>query len=403
MRILLYSSQFPTLKDPNGGVFTAQLAHAMARTNDVEVVCPLPWCPNTGWARRHPVWSQLAGVPACGEYRGLPVFYPKYLHVPKLSGPWQPLLQALSGRALCAGRHAQRPFDVIHAHWLYPDGVAAALLAQRLRLPLVLTALGSDVNVAARYRLRRIQIQWALRRAATVTAVSRALVARLIEIGAPAARVHYIPNGIDAHKFSPPDSDATARARTALGLDSEARYLLFVGRLHAVKGLHTLLQALARLKAKGPLEFTTLLVGDGAERRGLEAQASALGLRDVVRFIGERPHDEISIWLRAADCFCLPSLMEGMPNVVLEASACGLPVVATNVGALPDMINPKTGVLVPPSDPNALADAIARAFGTPWRRTDVAHASLTQSWDAIAERYNTVLAPGAAAAALQVT
>ncbi|HEY8552935.1 MAG TPA: glycosyltransferase family 4 protein, partial [Burkholderiales bacterium] len=389
--VLLYTSQFPTPNDPNGGVFTAQLADAMAARADVEVVCPLPWCPDVGWTRRHPAWRLFVNVPRALLRGSIPVHYPRFPLVPKVSGAAQPYLQALAAYPLVARLHRARPIDVIHGHWVYPDGVAATMIARRLGVPVVLTALGSDINVYGELKLRRRQIGWALARARAVTGVSRALVDKVIGLGAPAARAHYVPNGIDGARFRVPTPVERLEARARLGLDPDRRYLLFLGRLHAVKGLPVLLRALASLAAAGHLGFDTLLVGDGAERPALEAESSRLGLKSRVRFAGERPHREVPQWLCAADALCLPSLMEGMPNVVLEAAATGLPVVASAVGAVPDIVSPETGILVPPGDAEALARSLHEVFDRSWRREEVARASPALSWDAVAERYLAIL------------
>lgn len=396
MRVLLYSSQFPTPRDPNGGIFTAQLAQAMARHAEVDAVCPLPWCPDWSWFRRHPHWGVVAGVPASGRHGDIAVRYPKYPLIPRLSGPWQALLQAAAVWFALRRLLQARAYDVINAHWLYPDGVAATLLGRWLGVPVVLTALGSDVNVYARMRARRPQIRWALGRARAVTAVSRALRERLVELMGDVARLHYIPNGVDTARFFPLDAVARAACRRRLGLDPDRRYVVFVGRLHPVKGVPLLLDALAKLAGESRLTFDTVLVGDGAERAALERQAQSLGLGGRIRFAGERPHAEVPQWLQAADVFCLPSLMEGMPNVVLEALACRVPVVATRVGAIPDIIERHTGIVVEPGSVVALADALHEACARDWRQTEQASSSSWEDWEGVARRYLSVLdAPAA--------
>lgn len=390
MRVLLYSSQFPTPRDPNGGIFTAQLAAALAARVSLEVLCPLPWCPDLPWFRRHSQWGVIAGVPANGRHGDIAVRYPKFLLIPRLSGPLQPLLQSAAVWFALRRHLRAQTYDVIHAHWLYPDGVAAALLGKWLRVPVVLTALGSDVNVYAEYRLRRWQIRWALRRARAVTAVSRALRDRLALLMPDTHRLHYIPNGVDTARFFPLEAVARSTCRHRLGLDPRKRYLLFVGRLHSVKGLAVLLDALALLVDQSRLTFDTVLVGDGEERATLERQARELGLGDRVVFRGERPHAEIPSWLQAVDVFCLPSRMEGMPNVVLEALACGVPVVATRVGAVPDIIGPRAGIVVEPGSAVALAKALHEAFDRDWRPADSAPPAVSD-WESVARQYLSVL------------
>lgn len=390
MNVLLYSSVFPTPLDPNHGIFTAQLARALAARVALEVLCPVPWCPDLPWFRRHPRWRLMLDVPERGQWGGVTVHYAKYPLVPKIAGALHPLLQAC-GVWQRLRRLDRRRYDVIHAHWLYPDGVAAVLLGRWLKLPVVLTALGSDVNMYGGYRLRRPQLRWAIRRARSVTAVSKALVQRLAELGGDPTRLCYIPNGIDSQRFSPLEPEARAALRRRLGLDPATRYLLFVGRLHPVKGLAVLIEALSVLHAGKELSFDTLIVGDGDERAALARLAAARGVGHRVQFVGERAHAEVAQWLQSADVLCLPSLMEGMPNVVLEALACGVPVVASRVGAIPDLVGPQSGILVEPGAVDPLARALADAFRRSWQREQIAPPDMVKGWEAVAEQYLSVL------------
>lgn len=387
MRLLLYTSQFPTPQDPNGGIFTAQLGEAMARQAEVSVVCPVPWCPDTAWARRYQTCRWYAGIPRSMQYGALPVYYPKYVQLPRISGPLQPMLQVLGSFGLLRHLHRQGKIDAINAHWIYPDGVAATWMAKQLGVPIMLTAMGSDINVYAQYPLRRRQILWALQRANGVSAKSQALVTTMERLGVDPGKLRLIRNGVNTDTFSRADEAAVQSLRRQLGLRSERKYLVFVGRLHPVKGLMYLLEALSLLHSRGNLNFDTILIGDGELRPELERAVAARGLVEQVRFVGEVAHARVREWLQAGDAFCLPSLMEGMPNVVLEAQACGLPVVASRVGGLPDIVGPQAGILVEPAKPADLADALERVFRTMWDRGEIARAAGLHGWDAAASQY----------------
>jgi glycosyltransferase involved in cell wall biosynthesis len=260
-------------------------------------------------------------------------------------------------------------------------------MAQRLGVPVMLTALGSDVNVYADYPARRRQMLGAFRRADHVTAVSTALVDRIRDMGTDGRKISCIGNGVDTSLFRRADDARVREWRDRLGLRPERKYLLFVGRLHPVKGLSCLLEALVLLHSRGRLDFDTILVGDGELRRECEDFVSRRGIRNNVRFAGEVPHGRVHEWLQACDMLCLPSLMEGMPNVVLEAQACGLPVVASRVGALPGMIGPGAGILVEPRDPVKLAEALERAWRVTWDREEIARAAGLQGWETVAAHY----------------
>jgi teichuronic acid biosynthesis glycosyltransferase TuaC len=389
--LLVYSSQFPTPGDPNGGVFTLQLARALGRSVEVSVVCPIPWRPAVGWLSRGVSARWYAGVPRTMWHGDLFVHYPRYWHLPWVSGPLQPTLQVLAAAAAVRRIDRARAIDCINGHFVFPDGVAATRLARRLAVPVFLTALGSDINVYAQQRLRRPQIVRALRRADAVSAVSRALAERIVDLGTERKKVHWIPNGVDADRFFRVRGRPASALRHEMGLADRDKVLVFVGRLHSVKGLNHLLEALHALRSTGRLGFATILVGDGDRRSELEGYVRTHSLSDVVCLPGEVPHHDVPRWLQAADVFCLPSLMEGMPNVILEAQACGLPVVATRVGGIPDMVAAGAGILVEPGRPDALAEALDTAMHIDWDRDWIARAAQLQSWDAVAAKYLAVV------------
>ncbi|MHB1142289.1 MAG: glycosyltransferase [Sulfuricaulis sp.] len=391
MRLLLYSSQFPTPQDPNGGIFTAQLAEALAKQAELSVVCPLPWRPDVAWARNSQAWRRYAGVPPTAHQGSLLVHYPKYFLPPRISGPLQPWLQVLGVSGLLRQLHRQARFDAINAHWIYPDGVAAVWMARRLGIPVMLTALGSDINVYANYPARRKQILWAFRHANHISAVSVALVEFIKAMGIEPEKLSFIGNGVDSDKFYLPESRSVQSLRQRLGLLADRKYLLFVGRLHPVKGLACLLEALSLLNSRGSLDFDTILIGEGALRAECERYISEHDLTGKVRLVGEIPHANVHEWLQACDVLCLPSLMEGMPNVVLEAQACGVPVVASRVGGIPAMVGPQTGTLVDPQNPNQLAEALEHALRITWDRQAIARTAGLQSWETVASRYLAVI------------
>jgi teichuronic acid biosynthesis glycosyltransferase TuaC len=391
MHLVLLTSQFPTPNDINGAVFSAQLAKAFAKKVHLTVVCPVPWCPNIPLLRDMGTCKWYAGIPHKIRHGDIDVYFPRYPFVPRLSNYIQPWFQALPLKRFLTRLNSVVRIDAINAHWLFPDAVSATWVASKLDIPILVTALGSDVNVAALHPIRRRQIQWALSRANASSGVSRALTERLRALGAGAATNHFIPNGIDTERFYLPTANDIAAARTKLGLAQDRRYLLFLGRLHPVKGLSHLIEALGTLHRKQALDFDTLLVGTGALHDALKEAARSLGIADRVHFAGEVAHENVPFWLRAADALCLPSLMEGMPNVVLEAQACGLPVIASRVGALPDLVNDNNGILVDAANSDALAGALKRAFSRRWDRDAIVRSQTAASWDTVAAQYLDVM------------
>jgi glycosyltransferase involved in cell wall biosynthesis len=241
------------------------------------------------------------------------------------------------------------------------------LLARKYGFPFAADVLGSDVNILFNNRRRKQQILRALRASRVVFAKSQALQTRLAAEGIDSV-IDY--NGIDRERFRPCDR---TEACAALGLPTDRRRILFVGNLVPVKGPTSLAAAFKQLVDLRDVDL--VLVGSGSEAARLPA-----GNRFFV--VGARPHEEIPLWMNACDVLCLPSLSEGLPNVALEAMACGLPVIASRVGGVPEVVRDGTnGLLVPPSDPRALADALRRAFTTKWDRESIG-ASVSQfDWD----------------------
>jgi glycosyltransferase involved in cell wall biosynthesis len=186
-----------------------------------------------------------------------------------------------------------------------------------------------------------------------------------------------VPNGVDLNKFRLMERQ---EAKRQLGLDDDKRYLLYVGRLVAVKGLDLLLDAFAQL-VQNQRDVELVLVGDGAERYALAQRATTLGIRDKVHFVGAQPHERIVLWMNAGDVLCLPSRKEGFGAVLIESLACGTPVVATSVGGIPEIVTDgQVGRLVHSRDPREMAACIEEVLETPWDRQ--------QLRDYVAERFS---------------
>ena len=385
MKLLLVSNLYPTPTEPTRGIFVHQLARRLATLVELTVVCPLPWFPDLaipGAAR----WRHFAGVPAEYEIDGIRVASPKYPLLPKVS---ENLHAGFMGSTLApaiARLHERHRFDVMNAQWLYPDGVASARIARRLGIPLVLTALGSDVNVFSAEPRKWSQVMASTRVAAVVTTVSQALAERLAAEGVPREKLVAILNGADHERFRVRDRGA---CRRELGLPEDGKAIVFVGRLVEIKGVNRLVAAAARLAATDP-GFTVYLVGDGPLRQALLDDIRARGLDSRVKWMGSRPHDQVATWMGAADVFCLPSLNEGCPNVVLEALFSGRPVVASRVGGIPEMVNETNGLLPPAGDAEALASALAQALDRPWDAQALRRGVMHLTWEAAAAGYHRV-------------
>lgn len=385
MKVLLFSNLFPIPREPSRGVFVAQLAQALQAHATVHALVPLPWVPRSATLRG--VLPHAArvfqDVPASLQWRGVDASIVRYPMIPGMGRRRQASFMARAARSTAERLHRTIGFDLVNAHWLDPDGIAAAEIARDLNLPLVLSARGCDVNLNLTLPFLRERLLTAVQAAAAVTTVSPQLRAALVQAGVQADHVTAIPNGVDTARFF---VRSRAAARAALELPREARLIVCVSRLSEEKGVDVLVEAMAHpaVAARGA---TLMLVGDGPMREALTARVASLGIASAVRFVGAVSHDSAAEWFAAADVCCLPSLREGYPNVVLEALACGRPMVASKVGAIPDMLSDASGILVPAGNSDALGLALGEALGREWDEGAIAASVEGMSWPRAAQAY----------------
>jgi glycosyltransferase involved in cell wall biosynthesis len=371
--IVTFTNLFPSSVMPAHGVFVFERMRRVAAASGLpwQVVAPVPRAPA---ALRCGIYRQWAAVPEHEHYRGVAIAHPRYRHVPGFSLRRQPDAFAAGARAAVAELAGRRRI-VLDAHYLYPDGVAAALLARELGVPYTLTARGTDLNVLANDARIAARIRDASAGALVCAAVSGALCDRFAEVtGLPREGIREVRNGVDLELFRPGDP---AVARRELGLPPDGRLLLGVGRLVAGKGFARAAAALAEL----PPDVHLVLVGEGPERAAIAAAT-----RGRVVFLGALAPARVALAYQACDLLVLPSEREGWPNVVTEALACGLRVVATRVGGIPEILadspgDGTVGALVPPGDHRALVDALRGMLRTPGDRSHVRAFAERYGWD----------------------
>lgn len=344
IKTLLFSTLYPSTARPLNGIFVETRLRELLRTQRVEtkVVAPVPWFPSTD--RKHGKYAAMAATPAREVYNGVDVLHPRYVVIPKIGMNVTPFFLALGARAAVARLIDEGfDFDVIDAHYYYPDGVAAAMLAQWFGKRFTVTARGTDLNLIPEYWWPRQLIQWAARRADASIGVCGALVDVLRGWQIDPAKLHVFRNGVDLQRFRPLDP---AQMRAELGTGGDP-LLLSVGHMNERKGHHIAVAALAALLPRRP-QARLAVVGDGEERSNLERQARDLGIADKVHFAGAVPNAELLRWYSAADVLLLCSSREGWPNVLLESMACGTPTVATAIWGTPEVVRtPAVGRLVP--------------------------------------------------------
>ncbi len=392
MRVLTYTHLFPNEAQPILGTFIRErMVRWAAHTGgSLEVVAPVPWFPSVGGFG---TWSAMGRVARREDLDGIRVHHPRYLHIPKVGTATYPALMAAGSMRVVERLHAEQPFDLIDGHYLFHDGVAGALVAERLGIPFVLSARGSDALVLPESRTVRSALPRALDAAARLVAVSAELEEKLVELGADRSKIRVVPNGVDRSEFSPGDR---ASARSGLGLAEDGPLLVSVGRLHRQKGHDRVLRALALLRGAHP-QLRWTVIGEGDERSALQALAREEGVADMVEFVGNRPHDTLCDWYRAADLHLLPSRWEGHPNVLCEAIACGLPSVAAPAGAVPETLDERTGIVLEDTSPGPLSQAILDALAREWDPAAFDARAAVFSWDATVLRLDQVFQEALAA------
>jgi len=354
VRILTFTTLYPGASRPNHGIFVENRLRHLVSTGMVQsqVVAPVPWFPLTLSAFAD--YAAMARMPTREIRTGIAVMHPRYLVIPKLGMSVAPGSLFAATLPLVKRLKRQWGFDLIDAHYFYPDGVAASWLGRALDLPVVITARGTDINLIPRHRLARRMIVDAAHRAAGIIAVSQALKDELMALGVPQERIDVLRNGVDLEMFRP-DDRVSARA----SLDVKGRVLLSVGHLIERKGHDIVIEALRYLP-----EYLLLVAGEGPERPHLQSLASRVGVQDRVRFLGSVAHEKLRAVYNAADALVLASSREGWPNVLLEAMACGTPVIASAVWGNPEVVSSRNaGILMRTRTPQGVSEAANLLFG----------------------------------------
>jgi glycosyltransferase involved in cell wall biosynthesis len=379
-RLLVLSSLFPSVAQPTAGLFIRERMFRVARHVPIVVLAPQPWFPLQGLIRRfRPHFRPMA--PKFEVMDGIEVHRPRFLCVPGVLKWTDGFLMAVSTYFAARRLAARHRANVLDVHFGYPDGFAGVLLGRWLRLPVVLTLRGKEER-QARTDVRN-GLAFAVRSANRLITVSEALRAVAIALGADPARATVIGNGIDLHKFVPVPQ---AQARAELGLPADASVIVSVGTLVERKGFHRVLECLPDLLKRHPKLHYLIVGGSGPEgdlSARLHEQVRMLGLDERVHFLGACAPDRLKVPLSAADLFVLATSYEGWANVFLEAMACGLPVVSTQVGGNAQVVNSaELGELVPFGDREALTKAIGTALDRTWDRSRIRSYAEANSWDA---------------------
>jgi teichuronic acid biosynthesis glycosyltransferase TuaC len=363
MKVLEVCQEFPNRYYPQLGTFIKQSIDSIANQGvDVTVISPKPFVlPFSSFP-----YHNFFKLPRIEHTEKYDLHYPRYIYaVPKK------YFYPITGisYSLFVSKYAVKNIKpipaLIHAHFSYPDGYGMMKLAKRWNIPLVISALGTiERKVAYEGSYTSKQIIEAMSFADRILSVSEDLKLHIVNLGIDKNKVHVVPNGVDIGKFKPAGK---AHARSILNLPRDKNIVLFVGALRKIKGVDYLIEAAQSFVDRDTYLF---MVGrDDGLKKNLEKRAHELKIANYIKFTGPVNHEDIPLWISASDILVLPSLSEGRPNVILEALACEVPVVATDVGGIPElMVDGETGYLVPPKSPDELSRKINKLLDDKNRR-----------------------------------
>ncbi len=335
MKILTVSTLFPYENNPKHGIFVeTRLRHLIQHYPDIEakVIAPIPYFPFT-----HSLfgdYAENAKAPLFEIRNGIEVYHPRYLVVPKVG---MTLAPATLAKAIY--KQAQEiidngfDFDLIDGHYFYPDGVAIEMVAKKLGKPFTVTARGTDINLIPQFHKPKQQIQHVLRTSDHNMAVCEALRQEMISLGASPDKVTTLRNGVDLELFSFSNKQRQLQLRQKLKLPSQQPIIISTGHLIERKGHHLVIEAVSQIP-----DGLLLIAGDGPEKKKLHNLVEKLGLKNRVIFLGSISQSELAQYYGASDVLVLASSREGWANVLLEAMACGTPVVATDIWGTPEVV-----------------------------------------------------------------
>ncbi|WP_316348797.1 glycosyltransferase [Desulfuromonas acetoxidans] len=384
MKVLSFSYCFPNQDNPTWGIFVYQRLAGLAQQTELKVCSPVPWFPlvtGTASDANEQCWNAMS------------VFRPRFFYIPKFFKNSDGRLYASGLRRWLGSLQKSWQPDLLDAHFVWPDGVGVALLAQKLNIPYVITLRGK-LYECLKDDSQTQQCRRALQGAQAVISVSSRMAEEAVRLGVDTQRLTVIPNGVDLKHFRIRDRQ---KCREKLHLPATGRLLVTVAHLGPRKGHHEVIEALAAL----PDDVRLIIVGgdaQGGSKEQLLEVAKKHGVEDRLILPGRQGYDLIPYFYSAADISVLASYREGCPNAVLESLACGTPVVATDVGAVADILpQPECGRMVPAQQVAPLKQALSQVLEKTWPPQQVRSASGVRSWDQVAEEvykvFEKVLSP----------
>ena len=385
LNILALSYLFPSKAQPNHGIFVLNRLKAMKGSCNIKVIAPVQWYPFINRLLR--AQNRKTSVALREEIDEIDVHHPRFFVIPRYLKWFDALTYFWAVRPVVnmLQRDESFEFDLVDVHWTYPDIVAGYLLARKHAKKFIVTVRGREALYPAEKTLRRWMLVHFLRRADSVVTLSDELRDLVLELGVAPERTRTILNGVDLSRFFPRDREA---ARRRLGLRSPKKIILSVGALIERKGHHELVRIMPGLSRTDDVELY-IIGGTGPEgdySHILRAMIADLGLSNV-HLVDKVEHELLGDWYSAADLFCLATKGEGCPNVILEALACGTPTVATDVGAIRELVvEGENGFVIGADQLDHLEEVIRKALNWSWNRALIAARMNSWGWSACAEQ-----------------
>jgi teichuronic acid biosynthesis glycosyltransferase TuaC len=387
LRVLVLSRNYPNNVMDLLGLWVQGLVRQSATFCELKVISPVPYCPPLpGLPENYARFRRVERRRWDGNVESL---HPRFVLGPGYSThtvEWVLYLAAV--RPVVQALRADFPFDLIHAHFTYPDGVVAAHLARQYVVPLVITEHNPWGPWMTRYPSVCRRAMDAARQSASFIVVSEYVRRTVEQFAGTMPNLSVIPCGVDGSVFTIPAAPPTR----------DPNQILFVGAIRHVKGVDLLLRALRLLHDRGR-ETRLVIVGEAfygsyqQDERRLKTLVEELGLGDVVRFVGKQVPPELVQTMQKSAVLVLPSRAESLGMVLVEALACGTPVVATRCGGPEEIVNERVGVLVQPEDPEALARGLEQVLDRAWTHDPLglrAHALKTFGLESVGNRLRRV-------------
>jgi len=378
-KVLVITNIFPNNVEPHSGAFNLYQFSALAEVIDLKVVAPVPWLLGTKIYATFKGFGRVGRVKFEENLSGLKVFHPKFYNI------WA--MQFLSGIIFFLSVFntirrisASFKFNLIIATWAYPDAFASLFIAKIFRVPFIVKVHGSDI-LCVKNPLIVQMIKYMLKRADRIICVSQDLKSKIGTMGiTDMSKVYVLYNGTDLNEFKPIEKE---EVRTKVNLPCKKQIITYIGTLKTSKGVYILLDAFLNLvHSVKNKNFHLIFLGEGPEKEKLRNKVKSYNLESAIDFLGVKPHKEVPLFINASDVIILPSFSEGVPNAILESLACGVPVVATRVGGIPEIVNSdEVGILVPPADAMLLTSALTSFFEKGWNRMKIRNHAKKFSWD----------------------